>query len=124
MKANGQIHLALNNPERSSMVIIHAVREAENAREVHFLLSAYLDAVRLGGEMTDPFRGIATAPLVSVEEVKERTLQLFFMLQAVSESLDDNSRVAVKEALYVFGAALDRIKSLERGTGRGREEQE
>jgi hypothetical protein len=61
---------------------------------------------------------------VSIEDVKGRTLQLFLMLQAVSKSVDDNSRAAVKEALYVFGAALDRLKWLERGTDRGREEQE
>jgi hypothetical protein len=68
--------------------------------------------------------GGATFTKVSTQGVKERTLQLFFMLQAVSKSLDDSSRVAVKEALYVFGAVLDRLKSLERGTDRGREEQE
>jgi hypothetical protein len=95
------------------MVITHAIREANSAREVYLLLSAYLEAVRLGGEMIDPFREIAIAPLVSIEDVKDRTLQLFFMLQAVSRSLDDNSRGAVKEALYVFGAVLDRLKSLE-----------
>jgi hypothetical protein len=36
------------------------------------------------------------------------------MLQAVSKSLNDNSRVAVKEALYVFGTGLDRLRSLGR----------
>jgi hypothetical protein len=35
------------------------------------------------------------------------------MLQAVSKRLDDKSRGAVKEALYVFGAVLGRLKSLE-----------
>jgi len=94
------------------MTIIHAVREANSSGEVYLLLAAYLERVRLGVEMIDPFREIVTAPLVSMEDVKERTLQLYLMLQAVSKSLDDNGRVAVKEALHVFGAGLDRLKSL------------
>jgi len=94
------------------MTIIHAVREANSSREVYLLLAAYLEGVRWGVEMIDPFREIVTAPLVSIEDVKERNLQLYLMLQAVSKSLDDNSRVAVKEALYVFGTGLDRLKSL------------
>jgi hypothetical protein len=119
MKADAEVPLALTNPGRRSTTITHAVREANSSREVYLLLSAYLETVRLGGEMIEPFREIATAPLVSIEDVKERTLQLFFMLQRVSKSLDDNSRVAVKEALYVFGSAQDRLKSLEGGTGTG-----
>jgi hypothetical protein len=119
MEVDAEVSLALTNPGTRSMTITHAVREANSSREVYLLLAAYLEAVRLGGELIEPFREIATAPLVSIEDVKERTLQLFFMLQAVSKSLDDNSRVAVKEALYVFGAVLDRLKSLEGGTGTG-----
>jgi hypothetical protein len=95
------------------MVITQAIREANSPREVYLLLSAYLQAVRLGGEVIDPFLEIATAPPVSIEDVKKKTLQLFVMLQAVSKSLDDKSRGAVKEALYVFGAVLGRLKSLE-----------
>jgi len=94
------------------MIITRAIRDANSSREVYLLLSTYLEAVRSGDEMIDPFREIATAPLVSIHGVKERILQLFFMLQAVSKSLDDNSRAAVKEVLYVFGAVLDRLKSL------------
>ena len=95
------------------MLITRAIRDANSSREVYLLLSTYLEAVRLGNEMMDPFREIATAPLVSMQGVKERTLQLFLMLQAVSKRMDDRSRGAVKEALYVFGAVLDRLKSLE-----------
>jgi hypothetical protein len=124
MKAEGEVPLTNTNPWRRSMMITHAVRESNSPRELHLLLSAYLEGTRLGGEMIDPFQEVATAPLVSIDDVKERTLQLFFILQAVSKSLDDSSRAAVKEALYVFGAVLDRLKSLERGTDRGREEQE
>ena len=95
------------------MMITHAIREANSPRDVYLLLSGHLEAVRLDGDMIDSSREIATAPLVSIEDVKERTLQLFFMLQAASNSLDDSSRRAVKEALYVFGAVVDRLKSLD-----------
>ena len=93
--------------------VTRAVREATNSREVYLLVTAYLEGVRLARELIEPFLGIATAPLASMEDVKERTLQFLFMLQAASRSLDDNSRIAVKEALYVLGAVLARLKSLE-----------
>ena len=118
MKTDTEVPLTLTNPGPKSMTIARAVREANSSREVYLLLAAYLETLRLGGEVIEPFREIATAPLVSIDDVKERTMQLFFMLQAVSKRLDDNSRVAVKEALYVFGAVLDRISSLEANTDR------
>jgi hypothetical protein len=121
MKADIEIPLTLSNPGARSMTITGAVREANSSREVYLLLAAYLEAVQLGGGLMEPFREIATAPVVSIDDVKERTLQLFFMLQAVSKSLDDKSRVAVKEALYVFGAVLDRLNSLEGNTDRAAE---
>jgi len=101
------------------MMITRAVRDANSSWEVYLLLTAYLEGVRLARELIEPLLGVATAPLASMDDVKERTLQLFFMLQAASKSLDDNSRVAVKEVLYVFGAVLDRLKSLEGVTDRG-----
>ena len=119
MNADAEVRLALTSPVGGPIVIAHSVREANTPREVYLLLAAYLEVVRCRGELIDPFREIATAPLAGTEDVKERTLQLFFMLQAVSRSLDDGSRVAVKEALYVFGAVLDRLNSLEGGTDRG-----
>jgi hypothetical protein len=119
MKTDAAVPLALTSPVGHPIAITRAVREANSSREVYLLLAAYLEAVRCRGELIDPFREVAIAPLVSMEDVKERTLQLFFMLQAVSRSLDDSSRVAVKEALYVFGAVLDRLNSLEGSADRG-----
>jgi hypothetical protein len=120
MKTDTEVPLALTSPVGRPMMVTHAVREANSSRELYLLLAAYLQAVRLGGALIDPFREIATAPLISMEDVKERTLSLFFMLQAVSKSLDEDSRVAVKEALYVFGTVGDRLKSLEQGRTAGR----
>ena len=100
------------------MMITHAAREANSSREVVLLLGAYLERVRSARDLIEPLLEVVTAPLASIEHVKERTLQLFFLLQAVSRSLDDKSRVAVKEALYVFCAVLDRLKFLERDTDR------
>jgi hypothetical protein len=99
--------------------VTRAVREANNSREVYLLLTTYLEAVRVARERIEPFLGIAIAPLASIEDVKERTLQLFFMLQAASKSLDDSCRTAVKEALYVLGAVLDRLKLLQAATDGG-----
>src|SRR6476620_4233587 len=117
MKGDGK-SLWLANRGRSSMIVTQAIREANSAREVYLLLSAYLAAVRLGGEMSDPFLEIATAPLVSMEDVKRKPFQLYSMLQAVSKRPDDKARGAVKEALYVVSAVLASLKALEERTDR------
>jgi hypothetical protein len=103
---------------KAAVEVTRAVREANNSREV-YLLTTYLEAVRVARERIEPFLGIAIASLASIEDVKERTLQLFFMLQAASKSLDDSCRTAVKEALYVLGAVLDRLKLLQAATDGG-----
>jgi hypothetical protein len=118
MKTDAEVSVALTSPMGNPTMITHAVREANSSREVYLQLAAYLEVVRCRGELIDPFLEIATAPLVSMEDVKERTLQLFFMLQAVSRSLGDTSRAAAKDALYVFGVVLDRLNSLKGGTDR------
>ncbi len=94
-------------------MITHAIREASSAQEVYVLLTTYLNGAQLSSELMRGSQEITAMQVVGMDDVKGCTLRLFSALQSVSESLDDNSRVAVKEALYVFGTALDRLGSYE-----------
>ena len=45
--------------------------------------------------------------VTSMDDIKACVVRLFCALHSVSETLDDVARMALKEALYVFGTALD-----------------
>ncbi len=56
---------------------------------------------------------MANLPVTGRDDVRGRIEGLFTALGLASKSLDDGSRVVIKEALYVFGEALIRLKWLE-----------
>jgi hypothetical protein len=91
------------------MMIIHAIRQSENEHEVYHLLTAYMEATRL---IEQPF-GLGEraegSPVNCMEVVRQYLEDLFGALQIASTSLDDHARVVIKEALYVFGAALEHL---------------
>ena len=90
------------------MIIVDAIHQSHSDVEVYELLNFYIDAVRLGQSSDD-------AALRSIENragVMQQMQALFIGLGLVSRRLDDPSRVVIKEALYVFHAALDRLHSL------------
>ncbi|HTS52560.1 MAG TPA: hypothetical protein VMH26_04740 [Burkholderiales bacterium] len=95
------------------MIITQAVREAGTEREVYLLLTAYVKATRLGGQLKSPPTELTRLPLTGRDDVRARTEALFAELGLASRGLDDDSRVVIKEALYVFGEALFRLKSLD-----------
>ena len=95
------------------MKIAHAVREAGTEQEIYLLLTAYIKATRLGDEMSSLSQHMTSLPLAGPDDVRGRIEGLFTALGLASKSLDDSSRVVLKEALYVFGEALIRLKWLE-----------
>ena len=94
-------------------MITQAVREARTEQDIHMLLTAYVHATRLGDELKMLSRHLTSLPLTGVDDVRERIQGLFTELGVASRGLNDGSRLVIKEALYVFGAALKRLKSLE-----------
>jgi hypothetical protein len=92
------------------MKIAHAVREAGTEQEIYVLLTAYIKAARLGEEMSSLSQHMTSLPLAGPDDVRGRIEGLFTALGLASKSLDDGSRVVLKEALYVFGEALMRLK--------------
>jgi hypothetical protein len=95
------------------MMITQAVREARTERDIYLLLTAYVQATRLGDELKKLSRYATSLPLTGLDDLRERIQGLFTELGVASRGLDDGSRLVIKEALYVFGEALMRLKCLE-----------
>jgi hypothetical protein len=95
------------------MKIAQAVREASAEQEIYLLLTSYVQATRLGHEMRYLSKYMSTLPVTGRDDVSGWIEGLFTALGLASKSLDDSSRVVIKEALYVFGEALIRLKWLE-----------
>jgi hypothetical protein len=100
-----QAHACGANLEQA-MTAVRAIARANRSGEVCALLNVYSEAVRLsdhGTEMLDPIENALGAM---------RQMQaLFIALGLASRNLEDNSRNAIKEALFVFNAALERLYS-------------
>jgi len=94
------------------MMIAHAIRQCEAESEIYDLLNAYLETALLQQNRNIPLE----CPLLNVHGVARQTQRLFVALEGVSKSLNDRLRVAIKEALYVFTTALERLRWLKRPT--------
>jgi len=94
-------------------MITQAVREARTEQDIYLLLTAYVQATRLADELRKLSGHIMSLPLTGLDDVRERIQGLFFELGMASGGLDDGSRLMIREALYVFGEALLRLKWLE-----------
>lgn len=102
------------------MTIVDAIRQSHSDLEVYELLNVYIEAIPFA-QNTD---GTAFRPTESMTGVMKQTQTLFVALGLVSRRLDDPSRVVIKEALYVFNAALDRLRSLAGVSGEAHSAQE
>jgi hypothetical protein len=94
------------------MIIVDAIHQSHSDVEVYGLLNFYIDAVPLTQNADD-----ATRPIENRVGAMKQMQALFIALGLVSRRLDDPSRVMIKEALYVFHAALDRLHSLAEAGG-------
>ena len=92
--------------------ITQAVREARTEQEIYLLLTAYVKATRIGDEMNRLSQHMASLPLAGADDVRGRIQGLFVGLGMASRRLDDISRTAIKEALYVFCEASLRLNGL------------
>jgi hypothetical protein len=98
---------------RREMTSIHqAVREARTEQEIYLLLAAYVKATRIGDEMNRLSQQMTSLPLAGPDDVRGRIQGLFAGLGTASRRLDDVSRTAIKEALYVFCEASMRLHGL------------
>jgi len=95
------------------MTSIHeAVREAGSEQEIYLLLTAYVKATRIGDAMNQLSDHMTSLQLTGPDDVRGLIQGLFAGLGTASRRLDDLSRTAIKEALYVFCEASLRLNGL------------
>jgi hypothetical protein len=92
--------------------ITQAIREARTEQEIYLLLTAYVKATRIGDEMNWLSQPMTSLPLAGPDDVRGRIQGLFAGLGMASRRLEDSSRTAIKEALYVFCEASLRLNAL------------
>lgn len=96
------------------MLITDVIRKADNAHEIYFLLTAYVEAVRhcdplqrLPGFITElPFTGIA--------DVLARAERMRSVLESPAGA-EQTIQSVLAEALGILGAAAQRLEALEAG---------
>lgn len=89
----------------------NVIREARNEQEIYFLLNAYVEAVRFADQLNVVPGPLKRLPLDRQGVVKEQYQKLLEMDQA-SATANDSACLVIKEALPIFGAALERLETL------------
>jgi hypothetical protein len=95
------------------MIFIDAIREASTEHEIYFLLTCYVEAIRYCDTLRhfpEPMRDL---PIRGTSDLKTRMDALKFRFGEPSGMPDDRSFLIVKETFDIFGAALDRLYSLD-----------
>lgn len=89
------------------------IRTADNAHEIYFLLTSYIDALRSSTRVDSAPESLTQLPLDGRDDVKNRFDKLMVELDAASKGLDERGRIVTKEALHILGTALNRLASIE-----------
>lgn len=101
------------------MKIADTIHKTSSANEIYFLLTSYLESLEYAGLPDRTLLAHAIAlPLGGKDDVKARFHALIHDLDAASRQLDDHACTIIKEAVYVFGAALNRLHTLEQQAAR------
>jgi ADP-ribosylglycohydrolase len=96
------------------MVIADAISEAETEYVVYFLLEAYLNTASRRAALKGVSDRIIMLPLTGRHDTKLRFALLTTELAEAAGRHEEEAGAAIKEAAMVFGAALQRLESLER----------
>jgi len=94
-------------------MFIDVIRGAETEHEIYFLLTSYIQAVRHSDRLRLAPELLARLPLHGMSDVQLRFEALVPELDKASRRLDGKGCVLIREALNVFGTALDRLTALE-----------
>jgi hypothetical protein len=97
----------------NSMVIADAIREAETAYVVYFLIEAYLNTESRRSALKNLPSRIAALPLTGKYDARSRFAMLKAEFAAASQKGDEKTCAVVKEALTVFEAAVQRLEAFE-----------
>ncbi len=91
------------------MRIMYAIRESASDNEIYQLLNAYIEALQLDGEPCNPCARTTHARIRSTSDLMQQITALIHALGTASRTLDDHSRLLIKEVLHVFCAAADHL---------------
>jgi hypothetical protein len=90
------------------MTAVRAMARANRSGEVCALLNVYSEGIHLSEHVVT---GVPH-PLENATDAMKQMQTLFIALGLASRRLEDDSRNRIKEALFVFSAALERLRSL------------
>jgi len=90
-------------------VITDAIRDANTEQDTYVLLAAYLEAMQRHEKRKMLPEYVTRLPMNGKDDVMARFEKLVAGLDAASKRLDDEACLVIKEALAVFGTALDRL---------------
>ncbi len=96
------------------MITAEDMREAADEADVYRLLTGYVDALRMCDELNCLPQPMTQLPLDGIGDVRERVAKLIGEIDIASRRWDHNSCRAIKQAVYVFATALNRLEALER----------
>jgi hypothetical protein len=100
-------------------MIADDIRRAGTEHTIYFLLTAYIEKLRCNDKLLDIPESITHLPVRGIADLSTRFDKLIAELDAASKQLNDKACAGLKEALHVFGAALSRLRSLERAGNPG-----
>jgi hypothetical protein len=90
-------------------VIADAIRNTNTQQDIYVLLTGYLEVMQ-GYERREMLPEYVTClPINGKDDVMARFKKLVAGLDVASKRLDDEACVVIKDALAVFGTALDRL---------------
>ena len=95
-------------------MIIDVIRETESEHQIYFLLTAYVEAVRYSDKLNLLPDTLKRQPIASMADVKACFEQLLIDLDRESKGLNHRVCSTLKEALHIFGAAINRLESIAR----------
>ena len=91
-------------------MIADVIRNADSDREIYLLMAAYVDAMRSVANLSDE---LIEQPIIDSDDLRARFRQLITELDNASAQLDAEAVPAIKEALHIYGTALDRLRTLD-----------
>ncbi len=90
------------------MLIIDVIRNAHSQHAVCFLLAAYVETLQFSRVLPE---GVTNLPRQR-KQVQKRLRRIIAQLVEAPKRLDARGSLVAKEALQVFGTALNRLKQL------------
>jgi hypothetical protein len=94
------------------MMISDVILEANNEHEIFFLLTAYVESLRYCDKLGTLPQGLTRLPLSGAGDVQSKFIGIRAVLNDEVEDCGTRTYAILREAVDVFGAAVDRLDRL------------